>query len=91
MREKNALERERISGAILALGYNVVPSHTNFILVHFGAQAATANKHLAENGLIVREVANYGLPEFLRISIGTEEENDLLVDALTRFAQSQAA
>lgn len=91
MREANTRERHRVSDAIRALGYNVVPSHTNFILVHFGAQAAAVNARLAENGLIVREVGNYGLPDFLRISIGTEEENGLLIDALTHFVQSQAA
>lgn len=91
MREANTRERERVCEAIRALGYNVVPSHTNFILVHFGAQAASANRHLGDNGLIVREVGNYGLPDFLRISIGTDEENTLLIDSLTRFAQSQAA
>jgi histidinol-phosphate aminotransferase len=91
MRDANTTERTRVSDAIRALGYNVVPSVTNFILVHFGAQAGAANAHLAQAGLIVREVGNYGLPEFLRISIGTTEENDLLLASLAAFAQSQAA
>lgn len=91
MRARNAAERERVSEAIRALGYNAVPSVTNFILVHFGAQVAEVNRFLAARGLIVREVGNYGLPEFLRISIGTTEENTLLIEALTAFAQSRAA
>lgn len=91
MRARNTAERARVGEAIRALGYNVVPSVTNFILVHFGALVAEVNHFLAARGLIVREVGNYGLPEFLRISIGTTEENDLLIDALSAFAQSRAA
>lgn len=91
MRERNAKELARVSEAIRAFGYNVVPSVTNFILVHFGAQASAVNQHLAARGLIVREVGNYGLPEFLRISIGTEEENGLLIEAVAEYAKSHAA
>ena len=91
MRELNRKELARVSDAIRAYGYNVVPSVTNFILVHFGKGASAANQHLMNRGLIVREVGNYGLPEFLRISIGTEEENGLLIDALAEFAKSHAA
>lgn len=91
MRDKNRAEQARVSDAIRAYGYNVVPSVTNFILVHFGNDAAAVNQHLMSRGLIVREVGNYGLPEFLRISIGTEEENGLLIDALAEFAKSRAA
>lgn len=91
MRTTNRDELARVSDGIRALGFNVVPSVTNFILVHFGAQASAANAHLAQAGLIVREVGNYGLPEFLRISIGTSEENGLLLDALSAFARSHAA
>jgi histidinol-phosphate aminotransferase len=90
IRERNAQERERVGSGIRALGYNVVPSVTNFILVHFGEEAATVNQFLTGKGLIVRDVAGYGLPEFLRISIGTEEENGLLLDALSTYGKSHA-
>ena len=91
MRKKNAVERERVVNAVTKLGYHVVPSHTNFILVKFGSEVPVVNKHLAERGLIVREVAGYGLPECLRISIGTTEENGLLIDALNAYATANAA
>lgn len=91
MRERNASERERVSGALRDLGYTVVPSVTNFILVHFGSAAAQVNSYLTGKGLIVRDVVGYGLPEFLRISIGTEEENGLLIDAMSDYAKSHAA
>lgn len=91
MRALNTQELARVSDSIRALGYNVVPSVTNFILVHFGSAVAEVNRHLAARGLIVREVGNYGLPEFLRISIGTEEENTILLDAISDYARSHAA
>ena len=91
MRQKNAVERARLADAIAALGFPMVPSHTNFILVKFGDAVAAVNTFLAERGLIVREVAGYGLPEYLRISIGTTEENSMLIDALNAYARAHAA
>ena len=69
----------------------MVPSTTNFILVHFGAEASAINQHLATRGLIVREVAGYGLPEYLRITVGTAEENTLLIEALEHYVKAKAA
>ncbi|MDX2095260.1 MAG: histidinol-phosphate transaminase [Alphaproteobacteria bacterium] len=91
MRAKNAAERARVAQAIAAHGYLVVPSVTNFVLVRFGEDTAKVNAHLAAHGLIVREVAAYGLPDYLRISIGTAEENTLLLAALDAFAKARAA
>ena len=71
------------------LGLNVTPSGANFILVEFpktpGKTAAEAEVFLARHGLIVRGVANYGLPDALRITIGLEEHNRALVAALAEF------
>ncbi len=91
MRKKNAVERARVVSAIKALGYEVVPSVANFILVKFGADVPKVNAHLAARGLIVREVSGYGLPEHLRITIGTTEENGLLIDALNAYVKASAA
>ena len=91
MRKKNREERERVARAIAALGYSVVPSHTNFLLVQFDEQVDAVNKHLLSRGVIVREVGNYGLPQYLRISIGTAEENTVLLDALTSFTRLSIA
>lgn len=71
------------------LGLSVVPSGANFVLVEFpttpGKTAAEAEAFLASRGLIVRGVANYGLPGHLRITIGLEEHNRALVAALADF------
>ena len=71
------------------LGLEVVPSAANFVLVAFptkpGKTAPEAEAYLAQRGLIVRGVANYGLPNHLRITIGLEAHNRALVDHLAAF------
>jgi histidinol-phosphate aminotransferase len=69
---------------IAALGLKVYPSIANFLLVEF-ADAKKAEAFLAENGLIVRNVAAYGLPDCLRITVGLEEDNRAVVKALAEF------
>ena len=68
------------------LGLEYVPSYGNFVLVKVGDDAgagARINLALLKQGVIVRPVGNYGLPEWLRISIGLPEENEVLIEALT--------
>ena len=68
-----------------AMGLKYVPSHGNFILVKVGQDKGAGtrvNLELLKRGIIVRPVNAYGLPEWLRISIGLPEENRAFVDAL---------
>jgi histidinol-phosphate aminotransferase len=76
-----------LSAELAALGLKVLPSVGNFVLVGFGspARAEAANAHLMEDGLIPRMVQAYGLPEFLRITIGTEDEVKAVRESLARF------
>jgi histidinol-phosphate aminotransferase len=71
------------------LGLDVTPSHANFLLVTLpkaaGKTAAEAEAFLAARGLIVRGVANYGLPDSLRITVGLEEHNRAVVDGIADF------
>ena len=71
------------------LGLDVVPSVGNFLLVGFprdaGRTAAEADTYLAAHGLVLRAVTAYGLPGHLRLTVGTEEANRLVVDTLRRF------
>jgi len=87
VRDYNNRELTRLSGELAKL-FKVYPSIGNFLLVDFGSaeKASAANQFLIKHGLIVREVAAYKLAQCLRISIGTEEENNLLLDALKAFA-----
>jgi histidinol-phosphate aminotransferase len=64
-----------------ALGLRYVPSFGNFILVHVGP-AARVYEELLRRGIIVRPVANYGLPEWLRVTVGLPDENVRFLQAL---------
>jgi histidinol-phosphate aminotransferase len=63
------------------MGVGYVPSHGNFLLVHVGAAGAAYEK-LLRQGVIVRSVASYGLPEHLRVTVGLPDENRRFLAAL---------
>jgi histidinol-phosphate aminotransferase len=77
----------KMTEGLTRLGLKVHPSHTNFLLVDFGSAEASkaADAHLRSRGLIVRGVVAYGLPTCLRITIGTAEECQMVLDALAEF------
>jgi histidinol-phosphate aminotransferase len=77
----------KMTEGLTKLGLKVHPSHTNFLLVDFGSAEASkaADAHLRSRGLIVRGVVAYGLPTCLRITIGTAEECQMVLDALAEF------
>ncbi|MGA2125679.1 MAG: histidinol-phosphate transaminase [Xanthobacteraceae bacterium] len=76
------------------LGLEVTPSVANFVLIHFpdtkGLTAKDADAFLTRRGLILRQVAAYGLPKCLRMSVGSEEANRLAVAALAEFLKGPA-
>ncbi len=74
------------------LGLKTTPSVANFILVHFpteaGKTAADADAFLTKRGLVLRAVTNYGLPNALRMTVGTEEANRLVIETLREFVEA---
>jgi histidinol-phosphate aminotransferase len=70
-------------------GLRVTPSVANFVLIHFpetkGRTAKDADAFLTKRGLILRYVAAYKLPHALRLTVGSEEANRLVVQALAEF------
>lgn len=78
-----------VSAELTKIGLTVTPSVGNFILIHFptakGKTADAADAFLTARGAVLRGLRNYGLPHALRMSIGTEEANRLVVAALTEF------
>lgn len=56
---------------------------SNFILVNFGPEAKEIYQQLLTQGVIVRYGYTWGMPQHLRISVGTEEENTILVEAIS--------
>jgi histidinol-phosphate aminotransferase len=84
--------RPWLAQQIGGLGLDVVgPSATNFVLIGFpkaGKTAAAADAFLSSRGLLTRRVLNYGLPDHLRLTIGLEEHNRAVVEALAEFMQA---
>jgi histidinol-phosphate aminotransferase len=82
--ESRALNRagmQALEAGLRALGLAWVPSHANFLLVEVG-DAGTVYQRLLRQGVIVRPVANYGLPTWLRVTIGLPAENARFLTAL---------
>jgi histidinol-phosphate aminotransferase len=88
-REHNARWLPWLTEEIGKLGLEVTPSVANFVLIHFpateGRSAKDADAFLTARGLILRQVGAYKLPNALRMSVGTEEANRLVVAALAEF------
>jgi histidinol-phosphate aminotransferase len=66
------------------LGLAYIPSVANFITVDVGEDSSKIDRALLHEGCITRPIANYGLPNHLRITIGLEEENDRLLNAMRK-------
>ncbi len=81
--------RPRLTQANRGFGFDVQPSAGNFVLVLFTdgkRTAAAANDYLNAKGIIVRPVGGYGIHDGLRITVGTEDQNRAVIDALSEFA-----
>jgi len=76
---------------IEALGLKVTPSVANFLMINFpdepGRTAKDADAFLSGRGLILRRIDSYGLPHALRLTVGSEEANRLVVEALRDFVK----
>lgn len=81
--ELNNRERDRLRGRLAGLGLSTLPSQANFLTIDFGREAAPIHSALLERGIIVRPMASYGMPHFLRVTLGTEAQNDRLFTALS--------
>ena len=77
-RELTKKGREYLQSTFAKLGLEFVPSHANFILVKVGAGKALFEM-LMRKGVIVRDMNAYGLPEWIRVTVGTMEENTRFV------------
>jgi histidinol-phosphate aminotransferase len=74
-----------LSGALRELGIEVWPSDANFVLARTGPGV---HERLLREGLIVRPLHGFGLPEHVRITVGLPEENERLVKALRRLREA---
>lgn len=79
--------RPKLAAGLTEAGIKVWPSEGNFVLADFGARARAeaADDHMRGRGVIARRVGGYGLPHCLRITVGTAEEVQAVIDALSEF------
>ena len=91
---RNAELRGWLAARLAAAGAPCTESHGNFLLAAFGAEgpasAAEADAFLKSRGLIARRMEGYGLPERLRITVGTAEACDAVADAVDAFRRERA-
>jgi histidinol-phosphate aminotransferase len=85
--ELNRRGMEQILAGLKRLGLAHIPSHGNFLTFAVGDGAAI-NQKLLKQGVIVRPIGGYGLPNHLRVTIGTETENARFLEALDKALHS---
>ncbi len=87
--ELNARGLRFLTASLREMGFTVAPSEANFVMVECAgaAQAAALNEQLLRQGVIVRPLAAFGLPQCLRISTGTDGENQRCVEAMRRAVE----
>jgi histidinol-phosphate aminotransferase len=88
-RANNATGLEFLQTTFRQLGLPFVPSHANFVLVHVG-DGQRVSEELQKQGVITRPMGGYQLPEWIRITVGTPEENHRCIQALKQICQPAA-
>ena len=81
-RELNDLGMEFVTAAFSELGMDYITSMGNFVCMDCGSRASELYERLLRRGVILRPIANYGMPNHLRVTIGTPTENERFVETL---------
>lgn len=89
-RQVNGDGLARITAAVEGLGFHVIPSRANFICIDLGRPAHPVFEELLRAGIIVRSGQGLGMPNHLRVSIGTPEEITRFLTAFTQIVTSAA-
>ena len=80
----NASGMTQLVTAFDEMQLDYIPSVGNFVCVKVGTNAMSVYDRLLYEGVIVRPVANYEMPEYLRVTVGTPDENERFIDALKK-------
>lgn len=75
---------------LTGLGLSYVPSVANFILIDVGCDGVEVFKEMLKLGVIVRDMKQYGLKNYIRVTIGAKKENELFIKALRKVMRSKA-
>jgi len=85
--EMNEAGIEDYHQACIELGLEWIPTAANFISINVKQNGRKVFEQLLQRGVIVRPVDNYGMPDFVRITVGNKEENQRCIKALTEVLQ----
>lgn len=80
----NAINRERLYQQLINMGLNVVSSKANFLQFFPGTDTNKLNERLLKEGVIIRPLHDFGFPDAMRVTVGTEEENDFFIEKLKK-------
>lgn len=83
-RQLNEAGMQQLEEGLAQMGLNWIPSKANFIAVDLGREAASVYDGLLREGVIVRPIGGYGMPDHLRVSIGLPGENSRFLEALSK-------
>lgn len=81
--ELNIQGMQQLSSAFDSMGLHFIPSMGNFLSVNLQQPGMDVYQALLKRGVIVRPVANYAMPDFIRVTIGLEEENQYFINTLS--------
>ncbi|WFN35052.1 histidinol-phosphate aminotransferase family protein [Methanogenium sp. S4BF] len=81
-RERITAERSFLADELQSRDLSVCPSAVNFLLFRSPVPASDLKKQLLSRGILIRDCASFGLPEYVRIAVRTRDENTLLLEAL---------
>ncbi len=80
----NVKNREKLFQQLIQIGLKVIPSVTNFILFFPGIDITILNNQLLKEGIIIRPLQAFGVPDGMRVTVGFEEDNDFFVEKLKK-------
>ncbi len=80
----NRINKSQLFSRLQDLGLRVIPSQANFLLFFPEVDVASLNRQLLMQGVIIRPMGGFGIPEAMRVTVGLEEENDFFIAALTK-------
>ena len=84
-RKMNADGAKVLTDAFESYGFKVLPTQANFICVRIGERAKELVSFLESNGMIIRGLTSFGMPEHVRITVGKPEENDFLLALVKKW------
>ncbi len=90
-REQNKKELEKMTAFCEGQGLDYVPSQTNFLLIHTGVAGSIVFNEMLKKGIIIRSGEALGYPESIRVTIGTEEQNEAFRKTLSEVLEHQQA